>query len=431
MLRPAVLALVLSSPLALGGAPAWAWASLAVLLGALGCLQGGLLALAPAAPPAGGSPWPLPGWATAALALLAGLVVWQLAAPWPVHPLRPQLADALGGSAGAAQAVSLHRTVGQHGTVALHGAEAVDAAVRIASVVLLAWLAAQAWAGARTRPALAGLTAAGGLVAGTALLAHAAGIDGVLWLPGPFHPTPTGPFVARGAFACYLTLAMLAAAALWLTRRDGDPGWAAALAWALIAAGLIASQSRAGLAAAAAGHLLLLGLAVRGRWLAPRTAVLWGAGLLAAAGLAAVAAGAGGRLADLPADLAHRTVIWQAALAAIAERPWIGHGLGSFPHVFELYRPAAAAQPVVSAHSGPLEWAVELGVPGALAWLAVLAGAAVATLRARPAGAAALAGLPALAVVGVQGAVDPGPQVPAAALTAALLVGLALARPRV
>jgi hypothetical protein len=31
----------------------------------------------------------------------------------------------------------------------------------------------------------------------------------------------------------------------------------------------------------------------------------------------------------------------------------------------------------------------------------------------------------------VQGAVDPGPQVPAAALTAALLVGLALARPRV
>jgi O-antigen ligase len=85
----------------------------------------------------------------------------------------------------------------------------------------------------------------------------------------------------------------------------------------------------------------------------------------------------------------------------------------------------------VSAHSGPLEWAVELGVPGALAWLAVLAGAAVATLRARPAGAAALAGLPALAAVGVQGAVDPGPQVPAAALTAALLVGLALARPRV
>lgn len=414
MLRPAIMALVLLAPLALGAAPPWAWASLACLLAGLAMLQGGL-AIAGAAP---AHPWPLPGWTALPLAVLAGVIVWQLVAPGPVHPLRRELADALGTPADLLRAPILHR------------AEAHDAVVRIAGPLAVAWLAAQAWTGAPVRPALAALAVAGAGVAAYALAAHAIAPERVLWLSGPFYPTPTGPFVARGAFAAYLTLAMLAAGALWLTRADAAAGWPLALIWALMGGALIASQSRAGLLAAVAAHLLLLALAVRGRWLPPAPAAAWAAGLLAAAALGTIAAGLDGRLADLPADLSHRGAIWQASLAAIADRPWTGHGLGSFPHLYELYRMPGAAQPVASAHALALEWAAEVGVPGALALLAVVLGAAAALWRAPVGGTAQLAALPALVALALQGAVDPGPQVPGVALTAGLLIGLGLSRAR-
>lgn len=412
MLRPAVLALVLLAPLALGAAPVWAWSSLAVLLALLVMAQGGR-ALAGAGPR---SRWPLPRWTAGPIAVLAGLALWQLTAGAPVHPLRLRLADALDDPAAMLASPILHR------------AEAADAVVRIASPAALAWLTAQIWTGARVRPALAALTLVGACVAAYGLAAHALDFDRVLWLAGPFYPSPTGPFVARGAFAAYLTLAMLAAAALWIARDAAASGLAGALAWTVMAAALVASQSRAGLAAALAAHLLLFALAARGGWLSPRAAAGWALGVIAATGIAGVAAGLDGRMADLPDDLAHRLAVWRTGVAAVADRPWTGHGLGSFPHLFEVYRTPAAAQPVASAHSLPLEWAAELGLPGAAALLAVLLGTAAALLRAPATGGAVLAALPALAAVTVQGAVDPGPQVPAVTLTAGLLVGLGLSR---
>ena len=415
MLRPAVLILVLLCPFALGGAPVWAWASLACLLAGLAMLQGGLMLRAgwPA------QPWPLPGWAVVPLAVLAAVAAWQLTAPVPVHELRLQLAGALDDPAAMLRSPILHR------------AEALDAVVRIATAALVTWLVAQAWTGAPVRPALAGLTLAGTTIAVYGLAAHGLGLDRVLWLAGPFYPTPTGTFVARGAFAAYLTLAMLAAAAHWISRDDHASGLPVAIAWAVMAGALVASQSRAGLAAALAAHLLLLALAVRGRWLDAGPAALWAFVLTAIAALGALAAGLSGRLAELPHDLGHRLVIWQAAVAAIADRPWTGHGLGSFPHLYELYRLPAAEQPVASAHSLVLEWAAEAGVPAALAVLALWLSIAAALLGRVPAGSpAVLVALPALAAVALQGSVDPGPKVPGAAITAGLLIGLGLSRVR-
>ncbi|MDZ7712223.1 MAG: hypothetical protein U5L06_03470 [Rhodovibrio sp.] len=91
----------------------------------------------------------------------------------------------------------------------------------------------------------------------------------------------------------------------------------------------------------------------------------------------------------------------------------------------------AAEQPVASAHSLVLEWAAEAGVPGALAVLALWLSIAAALLGRVPAGSpAVLVALPALAAVALQGSVDPGPQVPGAAITAGLLIGLGLSRVR-
>jgi O-antigen ligase len=296
---------------------------------------------------------------------------------------------------------------------------------------LLALLAAQLWAGRSIRPALGAVTAAGVAVAGYGLAAHALGWIGPLALvDGRGYQGATGPFVARGAFAGICALTMLVAGALWLTRDLDDPpalDWLLPAAWALAGAALLASQSRLGFAAAGTGHLALLLCALSGGWLAAGRAGLFAFALLGLGGLGAGLAGLDDRLAEALGDLPHRLTIWQTGVAAVLDRPWLGHGLGSFPQVYELYRAAGAAQPVASAHSGPLEWAVELGVPGALAWLAVLAGVARAAVRVPRRSTGAVLAPPVLVLLAVQGAFDFAPQVPALALWIALALGLALA----
>jgi O-antigen ligase len=413
VLRFLLLLPVLPAPFALGAAPVWAWATVSAWV----CVLVVVWAAGAAAGRTAVAAWPLPRIAVGLLVALAGFAVWQVTAGWPVHPLRRELAG-LSGQAVLASPV-------------LDRAEALDAILRIAGPVLLALLAARLWAGRSIRPALGALATAGAAVAGYGLAAHALGWTGPLALVGGSgYAGATGPFVARGAFAGTCALAMLAAGALWLTRDVDDPpalDWLLPSAWALAGAALLASQSRLGFAAAGAGHLVLLLCALRGGWLSARAAGLSALVLAILGGLGAGLAGLDGRLAAAAGDLPHRLAIWQAGVAALVDRPWLGHGLGSFPQVYELYRPAGAAQPVASAHSGPLEWAVELGVPAALAWLAVLASVAWAAVRLPRGSTGAVLAPPVLVLLAVQGTLDFAPQVPAFALWIALALGLALA----
>jgi O-antigen ligase len=189
---------------------------------------------------------------------------------------------------------------------------------------------------------------------------------------------------------------------------------------------VLASQSRLGLVAALGAHLLLAALLLRDR----RPRVLATAGLIALAFAGAATTGVGGRLLDAPGDLGQRVAIWRAGLAALAERPWLGHGLGSFAAAFEPHRPAGLGKPVLTAHSGPLEWAVEAGLPAAAAWLTglgLLAWRLLAAVRADPGAVAPAVALSALALLAGHGAMDAAPQVPAVAALGALLLGLGLA----
>lgn len=403
----ALIALVLLAPLAFGAAPSWGWATLAVGVAAL------LLANAvQPGPPATA----LPVWALAGAAALAVLALWQAFAAWPAHPLR---LDAAGGGVAVEPAAALDPDAAR------------AALVRLASYAGVAWLAARCAAARSTRPVLAAIVAAAALYAAYALAVRAAGLDGVLWLGRSAYDAASGPFISRGAFAAFCGLAMLAAVARVAGARTPWRRWALAAAWLLLAAALLASRSRAGLAAALAGHAVLLVLLVRQGALPRRAAVAAAVLLPGAVALAALATGLDSRMLAAPEDLAQRVAIWRVALAAAADRPWLGHGLGSFPDLFDLYRPDAVGRPARTAHSGPLEWAAEAGLPAALAWHALLAGLALRCLRAvrlgrrdpAPALAAAV-----MTLVAVQGAIDFAPQVPAVALLAALLLGLGLGR---
>ncbi len=165
----------------------------------------------------------------------------------------------------------------------------------------------------------------------------------------------------------------------------------------LLAAGLlILTQSRGGWLAALAGLFALLvlwslvlppGIVRRRLRLA---AVVW-----VLAGLAAVLWIGPGTLRDLwlnpPAESAvgplitlnYRKELWPWAITAIGDFPFTGLGLGAFRHViFRLYPVAlAGGQDVGHAHNIFLQTALDVGLPGLVAYLALLLVAAAVGWR--------------------------------------------------
>jgi len=201
----------------------------------------------------------------------------------------------------------------------------------------------------------------------------------------------------------------------WRPRR------AAALGMALIALALLATQAR--------GAILAGGLASGAylAWRAPRARPALAAAAIAGliAGLTAFVGGHAGLLAavlggahvDAQGDTALlRLALWERALSMIGDYPFTGVGLNNFPLVQQRLYPLLPVQPaalIPHAHNLYLQAALDYGVPGLLAFLA-LAASLAATIRpglARPA-----RGLPDLDAVILAGY--------AAGLVAYLLYGL-------
>jgi O-antigen ligase len=159
--------------------------------------------------------------------------------------------------------------------------------------------------------------------------------------------------------------------------------WAAGM---LLLLGVILTGSRTGMAGIAL--LSLWGLLDRrlptplrrALMLSPIAAVAlwWGADLWAHSHH--VAADLGARQgSDLSSS---RGVIWADTLALIAQQPWFGVGWGQFSFAWSLTpTPGRLSAFVDNAHNLPLQLAVELGVPGAIAIVALLVGAGVVAIR--------------------------------------------------
>ncbi|MBM3793967.1 MAG: O-antigen ligase family protein [Acidobacteria bacterium] len=178
-----------------------------------------------------------------------------------------------------------------------------------------------------------------------------------------------GPFANRNTYASVAEL--LLPIVIWkaVSARQGAWFWWAAAT--LIPASVIATGSRAGsfLILCEFGALLLM--RIRARMLFPLT------------GAAVVVMATGwDTLADRLGHedwSSHRRQVYASSVAMVAERPWAGHGLGTYPQAYPRFATFDSGREMNHAHNDWLEWAADggLGLPlllagflGLTAWFA-------------------------------------------------------------
>ena len=205
-----------------------------------------------------------------------------------------------------------------------------------------------------------------GLLVGiVSVVAYYAAPGRILWLFSSPYPDVWGPFLSRNNFAQFIELVY--PVALWLAccgPRSEDRLTYLWMSAVMLACGL-ASSSRAG-AVLLVMETLAVFVLVR-----PRPTRRVAAGF--AAGAMVLAALAGGdtliqRFRDSD-PLRYRREIFASSLAMIAERPWTGYGLGTFPAVYPEFATFDAGAVVEHSHNDWLEWAGEGGWPYAAVWL--------------------------------------------------------------
>jgi putative inorganic carbon (HCO3(-)) transporter len=153
-----------------------------------------------------------------------------------------------------------------------------------------------------------------------------------------------------------------------------------ALAVLLITFALVQSRS----AAAGLGFGLILMLAGLGRWGLGAAAILVAAvgGVVWQLGLGRVAEVIFGGVGELGIDpnLAGRLELWSRAIYGIQDFPFTGMGMNTFRHILQSVYPTLlipASLDIGHAHNHLLQVALDLGIPGLVAYLAVWVSAAV------------------------------------------------------
>lgn len=306
-----------------------------------------------------------------------------------------------------------------------------------------------------SKAALWVVSAAGTAYAIYGLIVLLEGTNTILWFPKwSFQDTVTSTFVNRNHFAVYVGLAILCtltliadetrrATGVSVTTRSGFIQFLdhlsarvviLAFAFMVLSTALVLTQSRAGLFATVIGVLVFLAALATTSTVTARSVIRFGLVILVAGGVFAVSSGSmlAARLSDLRENLGDRLVVYKATVAAIADRPLLGFGLGSFEDVFPAYRGAEFLPRDLRydyAHNIFLELAFESGIPGALLLIGVIALAAGVCAwgarRRRRNQFIPVVGVAATALVAVHGMVDFSLQIPAIAATYALLLGVA------
>ncbi len=404
------------APLPFASNRAWAWTSLALLVGILCVTWPVALRGEKDLPRMPASRFAVPGVLFGA-ALLWGFVQTLTFAPVEFqHPLWAQTAHALG------------RVV--EGSIGLDPLAAESRVLRLLAYAGIFWIAAQhAASGRRARVLIDVCAVIGAIYAVYGLVVFVSGSETILgYDKWAYHGYLTSTFVNRNHFATFAGLsALCAAAALARRLEDGARVWSALLrrdallyvaALALSLAALFATASRAGIAATAAGFAV---------WYLFRVDTTPARRYAALAGIAAAAAAAlyfvfGWRSeGTLDENFETRMRVYRATVALIEARPWLGYGLGSFGAAFATLRTHEITQTWTEAHNVYLELALEFGIPAATAFLGAqiwIVGVCVRKYASR----IAVVTLGAAATVALHSTIDFSAQIPAvAALWAALL----------
>ncbi|GEM_PF-5502446 len=180
-----------------------------------------------------------------------------------------------------------------------------------------------------------------------------------------------GTFFYPNTLAGFLAMALPIAAGFVLDSRKGRMFGLIALAAGLVA--LLLTGSKGGWVAAGVGFLLFGGLVAtrnRPKW----RPILWSAvGAAGALVLVLVATGplSPGRLRNESMRL--RNIYWSSAVRIATDHPALGVGLDNYQEFYPAYR-GDAQQEVRKAHNDYLQVLADLGIPGAVLFLAFLLG---------------------------------------------------------
>jgi O-antigen ligase/Flp pilus assembly protein TadD len=244
----------------------------------------------------------------------------------------------------------------------------------------LAWLlllAGHRHSESARRGTLRWLASGGSLIALLALAQRA----GWLTLPWPVGHGPTGedlgPFPNRNHFSTLCAVSLLLGAAVtqdaFLRRSPFRLMWALTLLPPL--AGIVSNTSRAGLILGFSGLILWLLLGSLSRGLGRRLALALSLILTAVALLLLSGGGVSAKLAErglAGPDAGGRLAIYKESLAAIADSPFVGLGLGQFGSIFSLVHDLPSpTDRIIHPESDWLWWAAEMGLIGLLPLLLV------------------------------------------------------------
>lgn len=438
-----LLVVVVLAPLPLGGNRPWAWALLAVAVGLLGIGWALLAATGRCSAPLSGRRL-LAAAAPFGLALgWAGLQAGSFTPPDSWHPLWAEAAAALGG--GVVQ-----------GAISAAPEATWSAVMRLSCYAAVFLLAAQlGMERARAHEALAAMALAGVAYAGYGLFVYFSGSETILWLAKwAYLGDLTSTFVNRNAYGAYAGLGLVCCVAMFVHRlrqrresRRGAAEWTETLLVRampyLVAAlttgsALLLSHSRGAFLSSGLALAALIAAMTMARALAPPAALRIGVALLVIAVAAVTVNGEATleRLLETGTQAADegRAEVYRLTLAAIADAPMTGHGLGAFQSAFRVYRDVALPSPEdwQYAHNVYLEMAMDLGIPATLAFyagLAAILGSCVRGLfRRRRDHVYPATALAAAALLGVHGVIDFSAQMPAIAMTLALLLGVGFAQ---
>ncbi|HEX7137350.1 MAG TPA: O-antigen ligase family protein [Vicinamibacterales bacterium] len=343
-------------------------------------------------------------------------------------------------------------TLGPPAPLAVDREGAVEWLVVAATVVVYFWSARRAFERGSVRDAVRMMAIVGGVVAGIALLQHLTAPHSLYWILRPVSRNaefPFGPFVNRNDMAAWMVMGLPLAAGYMLARLDrrrregrlnvesafDETGVWLTVAICLMGATLVATLSRSGLIAGAAGAAAIVWLSRRRMEKRGRAWLLAGLSLVALVGAAYANLGAlMVRVGEtIGSGVGGRREIWTTTLSMIRDFPIAGVGVGSYQRAMTVYQPAHDFA-FNHAHNEYLQVLAEGGVlmsiPLAVAIVAGISAIADRLRRDRTptfwmrAGAAS-----GLAAIAVQNLWETGLRLPANAVLCALSFAIAVHQP--
>jgi O-antigen ligase len=340
-------------------------------------------------------------------------------------------------------------------SISVARAESLSHALRLlsyAAVFLVAWRVGLASAGAAA--IFRAVSMIGAVYSLYGLIVYFSGNQTILWFPKwAYKLDLTSTFVNRNFFAAFVGLCLMANLALmaeaFAKHIDGRSPrtlvqssiecvlWRArwtAVGLVIMGSALLFTHSRGGALVTLIGAATL----VASTWSAPSLRAPWRVPFAALAVLAAIVVftvNGGGllsRIVNTAVETDLRFDIDSGTWRAIADHYAIGTGLGSFQFIYAPYQPQSVGLFVNLAHNDYLENMLELGVPAAAMFYAMILllvfQCALGVVRRRRDAIFACTGLGASALVGSHALVDFAMQMPAVAVTYAALLGVGVAQ---